>query len=210
MATNDLSLDTRTSLIRRVCALDPESWNEFVLLYDPLLKAYIASCDQRLQLGLDDTDREDTKQEVLIKLYHKLPTFKTELRFRTWLWPVTRNVVIDWMRQQRGRGGAGQRRPTGVALTPALAEALESTDDAPEEQLIRAHDQHLVRHILEKVKDEMQSGQKWDCFFLHYLEGQPSSEVAQKLGISVSLVNTNTSRIRARIRALCQYYDVDL
>jgi len=59
MANNDFSPETRTSLIRRVCELDPESWNEFVLLYDPLLQAYIGSCDQRSQLALDETDRED-------------------------------------------------------------------------------------------------------------------------------------------------------
>src|ERR1019366_755894 len=158
MANNYLSLDTRTSLIRRVCELDPESWNEFVLLYDPLLQAYIGSCDQRSQLGLDDVDREDIKQEILIRLYHKLPSFKTQMRFRTWLWPVTRNVVIDWIRQQRGRGkmsgaerGPEGRRPSKVALTPEIAESLEAASETPDEQLIRAHDQYLLRYILDKA-----------------------------------------------------------
>ena len=217
MAENDLSPETRTSLIRRVCELDPESWGEFVLLYDPLLRAYIGSCNQRSHLALDDTDREDIKQEILIRLYHKLPSFKTHMRFRTWLWPVTRNVVIDWIRQQRGRGkmsgaerGPGDRRPSRVALTPEMAESLEDTSETPDEQLIRAHDQHLLRYILDKVKEETQSANRWACFAFHYLEGKPSSEVAECLGISVSLVNTNTSRVRARIREWCQYYDVEL
>jgi RNA polymerase sigma factor (sigma-70 family) len=214
MADDDPTPDTRTSLIRRVCALDPESWTEFVRLYDTLLQAYIASCNQRSQLALDDTDREDIKQEVLIRLYHKLPSFKTDMRFRTWLWPVTRNVVIDWVRQQRGRGkmwgGERGQRPAKVALTLEMAESLQDAGEAPDEQLIRAHDQFLLRHILDKVKEEMQSSKKWDCFALHYLDGKPSSEVAEALGISVALVNTNTSRIRARIRAWCQDYDVEL
>ena len=47
---------------------------------------------------------------------------------------------------------------------------------------------------------------------MHYLDGKPSIEVAEKLGISVSAVNTNTSRVRARIRELCErgIYDVEL
>jgi RNA polymerase sigma factor (sigma-70 family) len=155
MANNDPSPETRTSLIRRVCELDPESWSEFVRLYDTLLQAYIASCNQRSQLALDDTDREDIKQEVLIRLYHKLPSFKTDMRFRTWLWPVTRNVVIDWVRQQRGRGkmwgGERGHRPAKVALTLELAESLQDAGEAPDEQLIRAHDQHLLRHILDDI-----------------------------------------------------------
>ena len=44
---------------------------------------------------------------------------------------------------------------------------------------------------------------------MHYLDGKPSIEV---VGISVSAVNTNTSRVRAHIRNLCErgIYDVEL
>jgi RNA polymerase sigma-70 factor (ECF subfamily) len=211
MASNDLSPETRTSLIRRVCELEPASWIEFVGLYDPLLKAYVGSCDQRFQLALNDVDREEIKQDVLIKLFHQLSSFKTQLRFRTWLWPVTRNVVIDWLRQNRGRGTKPEnRRPSKVALTPELAESLKSASETPDMQLIREHDQHLLRHIFEKVKGEMRSTKKWECFAMHYLEGKPSNEVAALLEISVTLVNTNTSRVRSRIREWCKYYDVEL
>ena len=106
-------------------------------------------------------------------------------------------------------GGARGQRPAKVAAT-LDSESLQDAGEAPDEQLIRAHDQFLLRHILDKVKEEMQSSKKWDCFALHYLDGKPSSEVAETLGISVALVNTNTSRIRARIRAWCQDYDVEL
>ena len=117
MAADDPTPETRTSLIRRVCALDPESWTEFVRLYDTLLQAYIASCNQRSQLALDDTDREDIKQEVLIRLYHKLPSFKTDMRFRTWLWPVTHNIG-----HRLGTATAGPWEDVGRRTRPAAGQ----------------------------------------------------------------------------------------
>jgi RNA polymerase sigma-70 factor (ECF subfamily) len=219
MANNPPSPETRSSLIQRVSELDPESWGEFVTLYTPLLLAYIGSCDQRNRLGLDAHDREDIKQEVLIKLYYKLSSFKTQRRFRTWLWSVVCNVVIDWVRQQRGRrkrekAGAEPMvsgRPQVVSMTARMEKTLAGDEsDAPDQQLIQAHDRLMLRHVLEKVKAEMSSAHKWDCFELHYLQGEPSSKVAEKLGLSVSLVNTNTCRVRARIREWCEHYDVEL
>jgi RNA polymerase sigma-70 factor (ECF subfamily) len=216
--------ETRPTLIERVAALDPESWKEFVSLYDPLLVAYIGACDRNYQLELTEDDREDAKQEVLIKLFHVLPTFKLRGRFRTWLWRVTHNTVIDWLRRHRRRSRqaeetqGGQRdhsaqatlHPPLVYLTPDLDEQRASDEHSPDQQLIENHLWHMRRHILEKVRVEMQSAHKWDCFEKHFLAGRPSALVAEELGLSVSAVNTNTSRVRARIRELCQYYDVEL
>jgi RNA polymerase sigma factor (sigma-70 family) len=128
-------------------------------------------------------------------------------------------VVIDWVRQQRGRRKREKTgaepvvsgRPQVVSMTSQMEKTLAGDEsDAPDEQLIQAHDRLLLRHVLEKVKAEMISAHKWDCFEMHYLQGEPSSKVAEKLGLSVSSVNTNTSRVRARIREWCEHYDVAL
>src|SRR5262249_12069872 len=97
------------------------------------------------------------------------------------------------------------------SMTARMEKTLAGDEsDAPDLQLIQAHDRLMLRHIMEKVKAEMSSTHKWDCFEMHYLHGEPSSKVAEKLGLSVSAVNTNTSRVRARIREWCKHYDVEL
>ena len=97
-----------------------------------------------------------------------------------------------------------------VHLSPELDERLASDEQPPDEQLIPEHLWQMRRHILEKVRAEMQSACKWACFEKHFLQGEPSAAVAAELGLSVSAVNTNTSRVRARIRELCEYYEVAL
>jgi RNA polymerase sigma-70 factor, ECF subfamily len=197
---------TRPSFIQRVGQHDPESWTEFVTLYEPLLRAYVGDCARRIPVALSEDEREDIQQDLWIKLHHVLPRFELQGRFRTWLWRVTYNLVIDWLRHTHGRGN----RPVRVPFTREIEERLASDDEPPDEQLIRAHDAYVLRHILAKVKVETQSARKWDCFEMHYLHREPSAAVAEKLELSVSAVNTYTSRVLARIRELGQEYDVEL
>jgi RNA polymerase sigma factor (sigma-70 family) len=211
MASDHSSPETRSSFLQRVGQHDPKSWEEFVALYEPLLRAYVGDCARRTQLGLSADDREDILQEVWIKLYRVLPSFELHGRFRTWLWRVTYHVVVDGARHRYGRRKlpAGPLRRAPVSLTPEMEELLAGSDEPPDEQIIRAHDMHLLRHILAKVKLEMQSAHKWDCFEMHYLEGEPSARVAETLGLSVNAVNTYTSRVLARIRELGREHEVE-
>jgi RNA polymerase sigma factor (sigma-70 family) len=231
MAKNVPATETRPTLLERVGALDPASWSEFVTLYDPLLLAYVGDCSRRYNLGLRDHDREDVKQEVLIKLYRALPTFALDRtgkgRFRTWLWRVVHNATIDWVRS-KARGdrlanetvcgdGPGTVEPAGKApragevgfTQDQLAQAAEDVPP-PDEQLIQEHLWQVRRHILERVRGEMQSSQKWACFEKHVLEDRRSADVAGELGLTVSAVNTYSSRVLARIRELCAEYEAEL
>jgi RNA polymerase sigma-70 factor (ECF subfamily) len=207
---NDLPADessfrTRPSFIRRVGHHDAESWAEFVTLYEPILRAYVGDCARRVGVALSAEEREDVQQDLWIKLHHAVPKFDFQARFRTWLWRVTRNLVIDWLRREYGR----HNRPKQTPLTPAVLERLSSDDEPPGKDLDREHDERVLRHILRKVKVEMHSAHKWDCFEMHYLLGESSAVVAEKLALSVSAVNTYTSRVLARIRELGQEYDVE-
>src|SRR5262245_55173372 len=99
MSDQAANLDTRTTLLDRL-ASDPESWNEFVALYRPLLEAYIGDCNRRHRLSLVEADRDDLLQEVLTKLLQELRKFRldrTRGRFRSWVWSVTYHVVVSWI-----------------------------------------------------------------------------------------------------------------
>jgi RNA polymerase sigma factor (sigma-70 family) len=223
MTKQTAATETRYTLIQRVAALDAASWNEFVTLYEPLLLAYVGDCNRRNNLGLQEHDREDVKQEVLIKLCRFLPTFTPEpseqlarRRFRTWLWQVVYNATIDWARRRWGRRPPGggdappPKRSPEVAMTAELLEQADGNVPPPDEQLIQEHLWQVRRHILDRVRNEMQSAQKWECFAKHFLDGAASAAVAAELGLSVSAVNTYTSRVLARIRELSAEYEVEL
>jgi RNA polymerase sigma-70 factor (ECF subfamily) len=217
MLADSPGISTRLTLIDRVRKLDPQGWDEFVRIYDSLLLAYVQSNVRRLQLKLNEQDCEDIKQNLLIKLYRTLPGFDFDRkrgRFRTWLWQVAHTAVVDWGRQRgdlvRGGGtdGPPEARPA-LVFSPDLPDQVAGDVPPPDEEAIENHMWEVRRHILEKVAVEMQSAQKWECFDKHFLQGRASADVAAELDMSVSAVNTYTSRVLTRIRELCQYYDAE-
>lgn len=195
----DLATATRLTLIKKVSSRDQQSWNEFVPLYATLLKNYIHRLGTSYGLHLKEDEVEDVRQDVLVKLWRVLPEFQLDHRgrFRTWLWTVTRNVVIDWVRRNRpGR------------TTAALDEDLIAATAEPDAELMASHNREVLARILDQVREEMTAGPKWQCFDHHFLQKKPSKEVAQELGVTVSAVNTNTSRVLSRLRELAEYYDL--
>src|SRR5947209_13880313 len=106
MSTN-ANLLTSPTLLGGLRQLDPASWGRFVRMYESLLRAYVADCSRRYNLGLKEDDRDDVRQIVLMNLWRTMPSFTLDHsgkgRFRTWLWRVTHNATIDWVRKTRRR-----------------------------------------------------------------------------------------------------------
>ena len=193
----DCVLDTRTSLLRRLKdSCDERSWREFVALYEPLVLSYAR------RRGVGEEDARDVCQEVLASLLRSLPGFDFDPargRFRTWLWRVTQNAIVDWVRRQ-----ARQRRAE-EGWRERLEALRADLDREPEADWDAAYRQRVLDFSLEKVR-ERTSPEKWACFERHILAGEPGAAVAVALGLSINLVYVNASRVLARVRDTCAEY----
>jgi RNA polymerase sigma factor (sigma-70 family) len=69
----------------------------------------------------DPQDAEDVTQEVLVKVVTKLSTFKGESKFRTWLYRIAANHVLNMKRRSA---------ETKVTTFAAYGAAIDSTPDA--------------------------------------------------------------------------------
>lgn len=192
---------TRTTLLLRVRdPADSESWREFVLLYEPLLLSFVR------HRGLSEHDARDVVQDVFATLVRALPDFQLDRergRFRTWLWRVTHNAMVDWSRR-RGRRAAAEEEARKDA------EAAEAPEvDELEAEWLAAHRRRVLEVVLKHVQSQSQE-RTWKCFELHILQGRSSAEVAGKLGITANSVYVNASRTLARVRQQCAEYDEDL
>jgi RNA polymerase sigma-70 factor (ECF subfamily) len=188
-------MKTRSSLLRRVRdPADADGWRQFVALYQPLLRAYVR------RQGWSGPDAEDIVQDVLARLLRALPEFELNRRrgrFRTWLWRLTRNLLIDRARRQHHRARAERARAEPEALKPA-------EDEEPDAEWGTLH----RRRVLEFAKDQVRARSRprtWACFEEYVLRGRPCAEVAAELGVTPNVVAVNSSRILARLRDYCRY-----
>lgn len=188
--------ETRTSLLRRVRnASDSASWAEFVGLYEPLLLSYVR------KRGLNDHDAQDIVQTIFITLLRRMPTFeldKSRGRFRTWLWQVSHNAVVDQARaRQRIQKAENAHRENWDEI------ATEPDD------WVAMHRQRTLQFAMERVRDAT-APKTWNCFEQHVLKGRSGAEVGAEVGLPANSVYVNAARVLERVREQCAAYREDL
>ncbi|KAJ3049885.1 hypothetical protein HK102_012394, partial [Quaeritorhiza haematococci] len=154
--------------------------------------------------GLSEGDANDLVQDVFLKLLKKIQTYdRSQTRFRTWLFTVARNALIDRVRrehsQRKARDGWARR-------------VLEITSDEEAEQrreFEQDHRRQILRFAFEKVK-RRSSERVWNCFEFSVIQGRPGGEVAADLGLTANAVYVNSWRVLKAVKDLCRRYDEDL
>jgi RNA polymerase sigma-70 factor (ECF subfamily) len=88
--------DDRT-LIGEFLGGDQQAFDELVLRYQEDVRRFLFRATR------DVEDTNDLAQDVFIKVYHGLGSFRGESRFATWLYRISTNVLNSHFRKQRLR-----------------------------------------------------------------------------------------------------------
>jgi RNA polymerase sigma-70 factor (ECF subfamily) len=188
--------ETSLSLLQRLrVEPDDASWRRLVDLYTPLVQGWLRRQFVQLQ------DAEDVTQEVLGVVVRELKHFEHNQRpgaFRAWLRTITVNCLrAQWRKRQSKAEGIGDSD---------VARQLDQLED-PSSGLSQVwdlqHDRHVMARLLELIACEFNSA-TWQAFERHVLDGQPASDVAAVLGVSVNVVLLAKSRVLRRLRLEAQ------
>ena len=189
--------DTRKSLLASLNDAAAESaWNEFVVLYRPLIVRVARA------KGLQDADAEDLAQDVLTRVERSVGSFESQGpgSFRRWLFQVTRNLVINFLTRNKERGSTGGSNIQSLLRQHADVENRTGTLFDLELRRIR------FRQAAEVVSDQV-GRSTWQCFFLTAVKDEPVAAVAKKLNKSEGAVRVARCRVLAKIRSEVQSYE---
>jgi RNA polymerase sigma-70 factor (ECF subfamily) len=186
------------SLIDGVCRRDPERWEEFDRIYRPILFGYLR------KLHLNETDADNVIQDVYVKLLAKIHTYnRTKCRFRTWLFRVTQNTLIDHVR----RKACQQKVLEGWAVHVLAARPSDSAK--MNEGWNQIHREKILAHAFKVVRARV-SRTAWACFEQRMLRDRPAAEIAPELNIEREHVYVHTCRVMKRVREVCEEFDEDI
>jgi RNA polymerase sigma-70 factor (ECF subfamily) len=179
---------TSADLLKQLGA-DPsdEAWEQFVSVYEPLLRRWL------FQEGIREPDVDDLFQEVLTALVEHVPKFQHSGRpgaFRTWLRALVRHRVLAFLRTQRRRR---QRHSF------AVLDQLTDVGSNPSLMWDREHARHVVREMLRRTEPRF-TAHTWRAFRRQVIDGIPARQVAREMGISVNGAIIAKSRVLARLR----------
>jgi len=134
-------------------------------------------------------DAEDIVQEVVLKVWRRLSSFRAQSSFRTWLTSVAVNEARQSYRRQH-------RRP--LCLVPDNLDGFRSPGERPDQSLVRTHDARTVRRAVAALPAKYRQ-----VLVLRYLEELSPREIAEGLQSNLPTVKTRLFRARRMLlRAL--------
>ena len=157
----------------------------FAVLYGRHFQRVYALC---LRLMANPADAEDLRQEVFLKLWRKIGTFRGEAAFTTWLHRFTVNqVLMHWRKRQARPEEALEERAPSTKAAPGA--------EPPKQTPV------IDRIAIGCAVARLAPGYR-DVFRLHDVEGYEHKEVARLLGITESTSKSQLYRARLRLRSL--------
>jgi RNA polymerase sigma-70 factor (ECF subfamily) len=166
----------------------------FEIIYQQHCGRVYALC---LRMLCDPVQAEDLVQEVFIRLFRKIHTYRGESAFSTWLHRLTVNLVLMHLRR---------KKPISISLDDI--DGSDEGDDRPRNE-IGAPDPRLSglvdRITLESAIEQLPRGYR-EIFTLYDVQGYDHREIAKILGRSVGNSKSQLHKARKRLRELLQGY----
>lgn len=137
-----------------------------------------------LRLAAEAQRAEELTQDVFVRLWEKIGSFRGESAFSTWLYRLAVNVVMDSLR-------AEGRRASWLIPT----EELDTT--------AARHQEPGLRLDLEKAIGKLPGGAR-AVFVLHDIEGYRHGEIARLTGLAEGTSKAQLHRARRLLREVLQ------
>jgi RNA polymerase sigma-70 factor (ECF subfamily) len=135
-----------------------------------------------LRLSSDGALAEELTQEVFVRAWRKLGSFRGESAFSSWLYPLTVNVALSERRSRR-------RRDARIFATDDPA-SLERAPSSPRPE---------AGFDLEKAMSALPPGAR-AVFVLHDVEGRTHEEIAAMLDLAPGTSKAQLFRARRLLR----------
>ena len=175
------------AIIKQVLAGDNDAFGILVETYQDRV------FNLALRMSGNTDDAFDLAQEAFFRAWRGLSGFQFEASFSTWLFRLTSNVCLDWLR-------AKKRRPT-VSLTSVDDEEetvqldLPDPGMGPEELLIAAENRSTLAAAMNALPVEYRQ-----ILTLRAIDDLSYTEIAEVLQLREGTVKSRLSRARVALR----------
>jgi len=164
--------------------------NEAVL--EQMMRQYGEKILQLVYLIVKDRSMaEDITQEVFLKAFRSLHTFRADSNMKTWLYRIAINESKKYLRSWSFRR---------IFSTFQKEELPERQDDEQVEQTVIGN--WTKEQIAERIMD--MSPQYRQVIVLHYYEDLRIKEIAQVMDVSEQVVRAKLSRARKQFKSLLE------
>ncbi len=176
---------TDAELIAAVLGGDTASFEPLVAKYQPRIFATARRYARR------ESEVEDIVQEVFLKAFQKLASFRGDAPFEHWLMRLAVRTCYDFLRSHQR-----SRESSFSELGEPELDWLETFGTAPEAS---SADADAARQLVQKVLEQLSAPARLVITLLE-IEERSVKEIAELTGWSVPVVKVRAFRARAEMR----------
>jgi RNA polymerase sigma-70 factor (ECF subfamily) len=169
-------------LIKHAQAADTDAFCQLAARYERRIYSLALHYCQNPQ------DAEDLSQEVWLKAYQAIGSFRGESGFYTWIRRITINCFLNDRRAESSRGQGNDRTIPVADDIPLMATNSETT----------LHNRILFERVM-RALSQLTPQQKL-IFLLKHHEGMTYEEIAKEIGCSTGTAKKSISRAVAKLR----------
>ncbi|HTM24707.1 MAG TPA: RNA polymerase sigma factor [Vicinamibacterales bacterium] len=152
-----------------------------VSAFEDLYRTHLPRVHSLVRRMTGGRDADELTQDIFVRIWQKLGTFRGDSSFTTWMHRLAVNVVIERFRSEQTRRA---RLHDGEAIFETLAGRMETPDLGMD-----------FETALEKLPDGAR-----EIFVLHDVEGYKHHEIATLLDISAGTSKAQLHRARMMLR----------
>ena len=153
--------------------------------FERLYRDHVARIHSLARRMLSEDEADEITQDVFVRAWQKLGTFRGESAFGTWLHRLAVNVILAHRSRRSTERSRWLEDEAAVDLAPAR------------------HAPAGLRQDLEAAMARLPGGAR-QVFVLHDVEGYRHEEIAERLGISSGTSKSQLHRARMALRTLLE------
>lgn len=140
-------------------------------------------------------DSFDVSQEVFLKLYHCIGSFKGESSFSSWLYRIAKNAALDYLRREKKNRTVSidAENEDGEKYIAEIPDVSGKND--PEKAALDSERRRILYAALEELSDEHK-----EILLLRDINGYSYEEVGERLGLEAGTVKSRLFRAREALR----------
>lgn len=177
-------------LVRRAQAGDKNAYDDLVRRYQERVYATI------YHMTSNHEDASDLAQDVFVRAWSALRSFKGDSSFYTWIYRIAVNRTINFLKQRRNRSThlSLNDLEVGTENDPEMVELVSHR--TPRRDAALSELQQRLNNALQKLSEEHRT-----VVTLHDVQGLPHDEIAQILKCNPGTVRSRLFYARQQLQA---------
>ena len=177
-------MQTEETLIEQAKDGDQDAFAELVGRYEKRVYHFILKSLRNAE------DAMDLSQETFLRVYRSLSLFRGQSSFSTWIFSISHNLCIDFVRKQKRRG---RDIPALNEDSPEMQNLADDRYD-PSKTVEKRETVREIDRALSAISPDLR-----EIFLLREVAGLSYQEIADTLDIELGTVKSRLARARAAL-----------